>query len=283
MTSLDPQAARVRPTAVAGRFYPADRDTLAYAVDRLVDEVTVPAGEPAAAGYVVPHAGYVYSGPVAASVYARLRGRTARRVALLGPSHYVPLGTLAVPATSAFATPLGEVAVDPLVRSLPGVVVDEAPHAAEHSLEVQLPFLQRVLRPGWTLLPVIVGRVDAARVADILTWLYGDAQSITLDTLVLVSTDLSHYLPYDAANWRDRRTAGNVLARDAEAIRRDDACGCYALRGLVDYARRTGRTIRQLDLRNSADTAGDRTRVVGYGAFAVDAAGTPHADELHVY
>lgn len=270
MTRLPPLRTAVRPPAVAGRFYPADVESLAAAVDGLVDTVEVPAGEPAAAAYVVPHAGYVFSGPVAASVYARLRGRAVRRVVLLGPSHYVPLGTIAAPTAAVFATPLGEVAVDPGVRSLPGVEVDEAPHAAEHSLEVQLPFLQRALPTGWELLPLIVGRVEPGAVADVLTAVAGDSKTVTLDTVVLVSTDLSHYLPYDGATWRDRRTASSILDRDPAAIRRDDACGCYALRGLVEYARRTDRPIRLLDLRNSGDTSPDRSRVVGYGAFAVD-------------
>lgn len=265
-----PVATRVRPPAVAGRFYPADATLLAETVDRLVADVQVLAEEPVAAAYVVPHEGYPYSGPVAASVYARLRGRAVRRVVLLGPSHYVPLGSIAAPATSSFATPLGEVPVDPAARALPGVVVDEVPHAAEHSLEVQLPFLQRVLPGEWTLLPLIVGRVEATAVADLLTELTGGATTVDLDTVVLVSTDLSHYLPYDAARWRDRRTASYVLGRDPDAIRRDDACGCYALRGLVEHARVAGRRVRLLDLRNSGDTAGDRSRVVGYGAFAVD-------------
>jgi AmmeMemoRadiSam system protein B len=265
-----PVATRVRPSAVAGRFYPANAGVLAETVDRLVADVEVPAAEPAAAAYVVPHAGYQYSGPVAASVYARLRGRAVRRVVLLGPSHYVPFGGIAAPATSAFATPLGEVRVDPAARSLPGVVVDEVPHSAEHSLEVQLPFLQRVLPGEWVLLPLVVGRVDAGQVADVLTETSGDATTVDLDTVVLVSTDLSHYLPYDGARWRDRRTASYVLGHDPAAIRRDDACGCYALRGLVEHARVTGRRVRLLDLRNSGDTAGDRSRVVGYGAFAVD-------------
>jgi len=265
-----PVATRVRPAAVAGRFYPADAAVLAETVDGLVADIQVPAEEPAAAAYVVPHAGYPYSGPVAATVYARLRGRAVRRVVLLGPSHYVPLGSVAAPGTSAFATPLGEVPIDPTSRSLPGVVVDEVPHSAEHALEVQLPFLQRVLPGEWMVLPLIVGRVEASAVSDLLIGIAGDADTVNLDTVVLVSTDLSHYLPYDGARWRDRRTASYVLGRDPDAIRRDDACGCYALRGLVEHARVTGRRVRLLDLRNSGDTAGDRSRVVGYGAFAVD-------------
>jgi AmmeMemoRadiSam system protein B len=253
----------VRPAAVAGRFYPADPGELTALVRRMIDEVSVPAAAPAAA-YVVPHAGYRYSGPVAASVYARLE--QVHRVVLIGPAHFVPLDGCAVPSVSAFATPLGEVAVDVdgcarLVKA--GLAVsDDDPHEPEHSLEVQLPFLQEVLSPLWTVLPVTVGSAPAEGVADLL-------DAATQDpAVVLCSTDLSHRLPDPAARERDRRTAQAVLDLASERIRPGDACGRHALAGLLTWARRHDLTPALLDLRTSADTIGSPRSVVGYGAFA---------------
>jgi AmmeMemoRadiSam system protein B len=257
---------RTRPAAVAGLFYPKDPRELAAAVAHAL-AVDVPGDEPPPKAVIVPHAGYVYSGPTAGVGYARLaplRGRIAH-VVLLGPAHRVWVEGLAMSGADAFATPLGTVAVDETLRrrvlALPGVVADDRAHAAEHSLEVQLPFLQATLGE-FTLLPLAVGDASPAEVAAILDAVWGGPE-----TLVVVSSDLSHYLDYETARARDRRTAAAIVARDPSAIRDDDACGARPIRGLLVAARRRGLDVRLLDLRSSGDTAGDRDRVVGYAAF----------------
>jgi AmmeMemoRadiSam system protein B len=188
----------VRPAAVAGSFYPGVADELATVVDRLLERVRMCASEGAVAqapvALVAPHAGYIYSGAVAASAYDRVRDRSVRRVAVLGPAHYVPLTGIAVPAAAAFATPIGEVPVEmhtcaALAARHECVTVDDHPHRREHSIEVQLPFLQRVLTHGWTCVPLVVGVTAAEQVADVL-----DTLGVTGDLLPVVSTDLSHYL-----------------------------------------------------------------------------------------
>ncbi len=262
------RAARVRPPAAAGTFYPADPAGLASLVDGLLAGAPAAVPERRPGCLVVPHAGYVYSGPVAATAYALLRGSagSVRRVALFGPAHFVPLRGAAVPEAEAWATPLGEVAVDGGLRDLAvacGAEVDDQPHAPEHSLEVQLPFLLRVLGPEVGILPVAVGVSGAAEVADLMAAVRGGCD------LLLVSTDLSHYHDDATAKRLDRRTAEAVVAGDPGAIGPEDACGAFALRGIVELARREELPVRLLDLRTSADTAGDPWRVVGYGAFAV--------------
>jgi AmmeMemoRadiSam system protein B len=259
---------RVRPPAVAGLFYPADETALAGEVVRhLARAVTEgPAGAPPKA-LIVPHAGYVYSGPVAAHAYrllADVRGIT--RVVLLGPVHHVPVRGLALPEAEAFATPLGEVPVDlaaaDAIRGLPQVCVSAAAHAPEHSLEVQLPFLQHQLG-AFRLLPLAVGDASPEEVAECLERVWGGPE-----TLIVVSSDLSHYLPYDAARRVDRDTAEAILALKEAAIDHHHACGATPVWGLLLVARRKGLRVEMLDLRNSGDTEGDRDRVVGYGAFA---------------
>ncbi len=256
----------VRLPSVAGTFYPADPARLAAEVDGLLEGAT-PAAVPEPVALVAPHAGYVYSGPVAASAYALLRARTPERVAILGPAHLVPLRGAAVPSAPAWRTPLGDVRVDPWLRELAveaGAVVDDEVHAPEHAVEVQLPFLQRLAGDGLSVLPVAVGVAEPAEVAELVGALAPHA-------FVVVSTDLSHYHDDATAKRLDRRTADAVLARDPGRIGREDACGSFALRGLVEHARRAGLDVHLLDLRTSADTAGDPWRVVGYGAFAVTA------------
>jgi len=258
----------VREAAVAGQFYPADAERLAATVDGLLAAARVSAPDAAApVGLIVPHAGYVYSGPVAASGYARLaplRGGV-RRVVVLGPAHFRSVTTAAVPTVAAFRTPLGvvPVAVDRCTRLVKNglAVAADGPHAQEHSLEVQLPFLQRTLDPGWSLLPIVVGA--GGDVADLLAAVTDET------TLVVCSTDLSHYLPHQQACARDRRTADAIIAGDTGAIGPDDACGAGAVRALLRWATLAGLHIELLDLRTSADTAGDPSRVVGYGAFTV--------------
>ncbi len=269
-------ASSVRRAAVAGTFYPASESELARQVDSLLDAADPPApGAPIPAALVVPHAGYVYSGPVAATAYARLRGRAAAisRVAAFGPVHYVSVRGAAVPAAHAWATPLGEVPIDDALREravAQGARVDDRPHAPEHALEVQLPFLQRVLGEGFTFLPVAVSEQPASETADLIGKFLGEA-----GTLVLVSTDLSHYHDLATARRLDRDTADAILARDPSALSGEDACGFFPLRGLLDLARRKSLPVELLDLRTSGDTAGDPRRVVGYGAFAVGASSGP--------
>jgi len=258
----------VREAAVAGRFYPADPRQLATTVDGLLAAAAAPApGDPAPVALIVPHAGYGYSGPVAASGYARLaplRSRV-RRVVVLGPAHFRSVTTAVVPTVAAFRTPLGVLPVDAgscteLVKHGLAVAAD-GPHTPEHSLEVQMPFLQRTLDPGWALLPIVVGA--GGDLAELF------AAVIDETTLVVCSTDLSHYLPHQQARQRDRRTAGAIIAGDADAIGPDDACGAAAVLTLLRWAALAGLHTELLDLRTSADTAGDPSRVVGYGAFTV--------------
>lgn len=264
------QELSIRPPAVAGTFYPADPESLVEALDTSLAAAQAPAeGTAVPKALVVPHAGYVYSGPVAAFAYLRLApGRSViRRVVLLGPSHRVPVDGIAVPGSDAFATPLGLVPVAEEARravlALPNVAVDDLAHAAEHSLEVQLPFLQVVLE-SFEVLPLAVGRSRPEHVAAVLDAVWGGPE-----TVVLASTDLSHYLGYEDAAVRDRRTAAAIAALEPEAIGDIDACGAYALRGLLYAAGARHLTVEQIDLRSSGDTAGDRRRVVGYGAFAI--------------
>ncbi len=261
---------RVRPPAVAGRFYPADPADLRDLVDRLLGEVRDRPQPIHPAAVVAPHAGYRYSGAVAATAYARLPDAVPR-VVLLGPAHLWPLDGMAVPAVDALATPLGTVAVDDDARTaatgLPGVVVDDRPHDGEHSLETQLPFLQRVLGPEVPVLPVLVGRTRPESVSALLTAL------LAVDGAVaVVSTDLSHHLDERSARERDRRTAGAVLARDAGALGPDDACGHHPLRGLLHHAAERCWTVELLRLATSADSGAGRARVVGYGAFVLHGA-----------
>lgn len=255
----------VRTPAAAGTFYPGDAGRLAAMVDGLL-QASVGTVHSRPWGIVVPHAGYRYSGPVAATAYGAVApwARELRRVLVLGPAHFVPLEGCAVPSLSTWSTPLGEVPIDDALREQAvdaGCVRDDDPHEPEHSIEVQLPFLQRVVREGLAILPVAVGRTAPSSVGAVL-------RSVAAD-LVVVSTDLSHYLDILAARAADRRTAEAVVRGADEGIGPRDACGVYALRGTVMFARQTARPIRLLDLRTSGDTAGDPERVVGYGAFVV--------------
>jgi MEMO1 family protein len=256
-----------RAPAVAGAFYPADPGELAATVDRLLAAAPRVATSPKA--LVVPHAGYVYSGPIAATAYATLlpARHDITRVVLLGPAHRVAFDGCALPRADAFRTPLGDVPVDTGARTvltgMPDVVVDDRPHAAEHSLEVQLPFLQRVL-PSFTLVPIVVGRHATERVANVIGAVWGGPE-----TVVLVSSDLSHYEDHGSAARHDADTAASIVAYAADAIGPDDACGAYPLRGLLEIARERALVPSLLDLRSSGDTGGTADRVVGYGAFAL--------------
>ncbi len=263
----------VRAAAVAGRFYPAWPGDLVEEIDAYLR-----AAPPQATAAVrppklllVPHAGYMYSGPIAAGAYARLaewRGRI-ERVVLLGPTHRVPVRGLALPGAAAFETPLGRVPVDreaqAMLADMPQVVVNRATHADEHALEVQLPFLQRVLGSGFKLVALAVGQAEPEAVAQVLERLWGGDE-----TLIVVSSDLSHYLPYAEARARDSATIERVLRLDP-ALAHDEACGATPLAGALIAARRHGLKPHLVDLRNSGDTAGDRRRVVGYASVVFEA------------
>lgn len=257
----------VRPPAVAGTFYPRDPAALAAEVRVLLEGAGEPEPPPPRA-LVAPHAGYVYSGPVAASAFRALTPLAGAidRVVLAGPSHYIPFDGLALAPQRAFRTPLGEVELDPegerLLRDLPEVAMLEAPHEREHALEVELPFLQTVLG-SFRLVPLAVGDATPSEVARVFSRLDGGDR-----TLFVVSTDLSHYLDYDTAAARDEATARAILALDVDGVGIHDACGRVPLRGLLAYARARGWRARELDRRSSGDTAGGRDRVVGYGAYA---------------
>jgi MEMO1 family protein len=267
---------RVRHAAVAGTFYPRDAPGLRREVQRLLAAAPA-AGAQRPKALVVPHAGYVYSGPIAASGYARLRapGPAVERVVLVGPAHTAAHAGLALPDAERFQTPLGTVEIDlaaaALALRLPQVTESALAHQREHALEVQLPFLQVLLGP-FTLVPLTVGHASAEDVAAVLAALWGGPE-----TLVVCSTDLSHYLSYGEACLLDRRTAAQVLARDAHGLRRDQACGRTPLAGLLLEAARRDLSVTLLDLRNSGDTAGDLERVVGYGAFALHEPEPPRA------
>ncbi len=259
----------VRPPAVAGTFYQAHRQALLQDVAALLqaaqpDTAKVPAAPKA---IIVPHAGYVYSGSTAALAYARLAAArsTIRCVVLLGPVHRVAVRGLALPGVDCFATPLGEVKVDQAaiaaIAHLPQVVVSAAAHAREHSLEVQLPFLQAAL-DDFTLVPLAVGDATPTEVAQVLELLWGGPE-----TLIVISSDLSHYLPYRRAQTVDQDTVQSILHLDT-TLTHEQACGGTPVNGLLLAAKRHGLQPHLLGLCNSGDTAGDKTRVVGYAAFA---------------
>lgn len=256
-----------RPPAVAGRFYAGDASQLAADVERLLAAASPCAGVPK--GIIAPHAGYVYSGPVAATAYACLRARAheIRKVVLLGPAHRVYLSGLALPASDRFATPLGEVPIDAelatRVLSLPFVERSREAHALEHSLEVHVPFLQRLL-PDFSLLPLVVGDTQPSEVAAVLELCWGGPE-----TALVISSDLSHFHDYAEATQLDRATADWITHAAAPGLDPRRACGARCIDGLIAYGSRHPLDIELLDLRNSGDTAGPRREVVGYGSFAI--------------
>lgn len=256
----------IQPAVVSGLFYPADPAILRDTIERYLREAEpAPCERPAA--LVAPHAGYPYSGPVAGHAYAALQpwADAIDRVVVLAPSHRVAFRGIATSSAGAFETPLGEVEVDTAtvarLATLPGVVERDDAFAREHALEVQLPFLQAVLG-DFLLVPLVVGNARRDEVSAVIEAVY-DAS-----TLIVVSSDLSHYHDYDSCQRLDRRTSAHIEQLDSAALDPDDACGAYPLRGLLDVARQHGWRVHTLDLRNSGDTEGDRRQVVGYGAYA---------------
>lgn len=268
-----------RQPAVAGMFYPAEPDRLRREVERLLreaeqrdpphagdrsDSITAAACPKA---IIVPHAGYPYSGPVAATAFRTLQPFADRitRVVLIGPAHRVGFTGMAVPSVDRFVTPLGPVAVDrqmvARIAAAPSVIAFDEAHASEHALEVELPFLQVVLR-AFSIVPIVVGDASVEDVAQVLNIAWGDQE-----TVIVVSTDLSHFHSYHKAREIDEVTSNAILALRPEWIGRDQACGRLAVQGLLQTAGAHHLHPELLDLRNSGDTAGPRDRVVGYGAY----------------
>lgn len=267
----------IRQPAVAGAFYPAQGAALAHQVASLLAAAQTysDTGARAPKALIVPHAGYVYSGATAARAYACLApARSAiRRVVLLGPVHRMPVRGLALPGVDAFATPLGEIELDSLavaaLKRLPQVRVSAAAHALEHSLEVQLPFLQTVLA-DFKLVPLAVGDATPEEVAEVLETLWGGAE-----TLIVISSDLSHFLPYREAQALDGASVQRIRELDA-TLTHQQACGATPVNGLLLAARRHRLQPQLLQLCNSGDTVGEKDRVVGYAALALQE-GTPDA------
>lgn len=256
----------VRKPAVAGLFYTDDPRTLKSEIDRLLAAVPGVSVAPPKA-IIAPHAGYIYSGPIAASAYGWLRALRTRvtRVVLLGPAHRVGFHGLAASSATYFETPLGRVPVDTgalaALHDLPQVVTFDIAHAREHSLEVHLPFLQSVLA-DFKLVPLVVGDAKPQDVAEVIERLWGGPE-----TLIVVSSDLSHYHDYARAKQLDQATSHAIEGLRYEDIDDERACGCRPVNGLLYVARRRGLRAETIDLRNSGDTAGPRDQVVGYGAY----------------
>lgn len=258
---------KIRLPAVSGYFYPADPRALHEEVWRLLRGAKR-SDLPPPKALVIPHAGYVYSGAVAASAYRQLESLTDRiqRVVLVGPAHRVPFQGIAYGEAERYRTPLGDVEVDTSayaqVANLPQMHPYEAAFTGEHCLEVQLPFLQCLLG-SFRIVPLLVGEATSSEVAEVLERLWGGEE-----TLILISSDLSHYLDYGTAHQRDSLTSLHIETLQPEAIGYEDACGRIPLTGLLREAQRHGLRVYTLDLRNSGDTAGPRHQVVGYGSFA---------------
>lgn len=255
----------IRLPAVAGTFYPMDQHELRSVIAGYLDACRTNLPPPKA--IIAPHAGYIYSGPIAASAYARVaNGRNViRRVVLLGPAHRTALHGLAMSSAQSFVTPLGQVQVDQaaldLISHLPQVGFSDEAHRQEHSLEVHIPFLQMVLE-DFKLIPLVVGDAGAEDVSEVLELLWDGPE-----TLIVVSSDLSHYHDYATARRLDSATSNTITAFRYQDIQYEQACGRNPILGLLLAAHHHGLNAETIDLRNSGDTAGPRDHVVGYGAY----------------
>lgn len=258
---------KIRPPAVAGQFYPAEAQALQQTLQDLLQQAKHDGPAPPAKAIIVPHAGYIYSGPIAARAYAQLKPlrNIVRRIVLLGPAHRISFTGLACSSANSFQTPLGDIPLDRAaidkLAVLPQVHMRDEAHRLEHSLEVQLPFLQEVLHE-FSLIPLVVGDASAEEVAEVLELLWGGPE-----TLIIISTDLSHYHDYSTAQLIDQKTANNIEQLNYQRLSTDSACGRNPLRGLLLIAQQRQLKIETLDLRNSGDTAGSQDAVVGYGAW----------------
>lgn len=285
-SEASPKGTKVREAAVAGLFYPADKKSLSTMIDSFLARADAPPLENVR-GLVSPHAGYEFSGPIAAYGYKQLVGRKVRTVIVMGPSHYAYFTGASIPDVDMYRTPLGTIPLSPKARELAGIHPlianppcrverpswwrqsskkapapgEDTPHTWEHSLEVQLPFLQKTLA-DFTLVPIVFGEVDPEQVANILKDHIDDA------TILIASSDLSHYKPYEVANRMDRACVKAVCDFDIEAMKKQEACGKGPILTLMHIAKRKGWKAKLLDYRNSGDTAGDKSGVVGYAAIA---------------
>jgi len=256
----------IRPAAVAGYFYPANSTELRSMINELMSK-TIAAG-PAPKALIAPHAGYVYSGLTAAIAYANLQSVKDKitRVVLLGPAHRVYLKGIALSSAAYFATPLGNIEIDQdavkFLKKLPQAIVSDAAHQQEHSLEVHLPFLQTILNK-FTLVPLVAGETSPQQVAEVLELFWGEP-----DTIIIISSDLSHYHDYETAKRIDAGTTNAIENLDLENIGPEQACGCRPMCGMLQLARTKKLLVNTLDVRNSGDTAGTKDRVVGYGAWS---------------
>lgn len=257
----------VRLPAVAGTFYPADPDELRHDVDSYIQHADLSQSVDPPKAIVAPHAGYAYSGPIAGSAYARLKSQreTIARVVMLSPTHRVGFQGIATPGASAFRTPLGDIPVDRAsikkISTLPFVIEFDQAHEDEHGLEVHLPFLQETFR-DFSIVPLVVGNSTSEEVAVVLEILWGGPE-----TLILISSDLSHYLPYNEAVRLDKKTSHAIERLNPHAIGTNQACGRLPLHGLLIEAAKHKMKASTVDLRNSGDTAGRKDQVVGYGAY----------------
>lgn len=258
-----------RPAALAGQFYPDDPLELANLVDELIASAA-PGADLTPKALIVPHAGYAYSGPVAASAYARLGDAAAHieTVVMFAPAHRWPVPGLALPGVAGFDMPLGQVAIDAdgvaRVAHLDCVEATQAAHAREHAIEVQLPFLQRCLPTGFTLLPFVVGQATLEQVLEVMTLCWGHTE-----TLLVVSSDLSHFHDYDTARLLDTATTAAIEQLAPAQVQEGGACGRVAIQALLTAASQRGLSAKMVDQRSSGDTAGGRSEVVGYGAYVI--------------
>ncbi|BCG65753.1 MAG: MEMO1 family protein [Methyloprofundus sp.] len=259
---------KIRPAAVAGSFYPADPQVLTTMLENYLQHAKPSTTTPKA--IIVPHAGYIYSGAIAASAYVRLQAKREQimRVVLLGPAHKVGFVGLALSSAELFNTPLGDVPLDTEAISAltryPFVYYLDQAHTEEHSLEVHLPFLQISLQ-AFKLIPIVVGDCSAEQVRQMLEAFYDEE-----DTLIVISSDLSHYHDYATAQNLDAATSAKIEQLDYQHLDHESACGCTPISGLLALARQKSLTVKTIDLRNSGDTAGDKNHVVGYGAYVIE-------------
>ncbi|MDH5357014.1 MAG: AmmeMemoRadiSam system protein B [Gammaproteobacteria bacterium] len=257
----------IRPPAVAGLFYPARPDELNNLIEQDLKQATLNSELPDPKVLIVPHAGYIYSGPIAANAYIYLQKLRHRiqRVIIIGPSHRVGFNGVALSDADFFDTPLGRIPIDKTAQKtlseIMGVHILNEAHAAEHSLEVQLPFLQRLL-DEFTIVPIVAGNASPDLVSEVIETLWGGSE-----TLIVISSDLSHYHDYQTAQQLDTQTSQAIINLDVNAIHSHNACGCVGIRGLLDFAQHHPLNRAIVDLRNSGDTAGSKDSVVGYGAY----------------
>ncbi|MCW8930188.1 MAG: AmmeMemoRadiSam system protein B [Gammaproteobacteria bacterium] len=257
-----------RHPAVAGTFYPGETKELNSSIQGYLDDAETKPINSKPKAMIVPHAGYIYSGPIAASAYSQLIpfAKQISRVVLLGPSHKIPILGIACSSQDSFKTPLGDIPLDrkliDKVEQLPFVETHDDAHLQEHSLEVQLPFLQKVL-PEFTLVPLVIGQIEDEQVSELIETLW-----LEENTLFLISSDLSHYLDYERAQECDQATSEAIADLTPQKIHYEQACGRSAIAGMLLSAKKHSLKVQMLDLRNSGDTAGTKDRVVGYGSWA---------------